>query len=121
MRQQIVYGINGELSANAKPNLVPIDNVNDSVSYKAYIHAISPTVPKTEIASKFFKNLHWYYQFAIVFTAIAFLVTTWVYYAKFIDPSAYVGAVVVIVIAFVFELGASIVEQWSNRDVEELE
>jgi hypothetical protein len=37
------------------------------------------------------------------------------------DSSSYVGAVVVLVIAFVFEFGVAMREEWSRREVEKLE
>jgi hypothetical protein len=121
MRKSIIRDINGLLAENSKPSLVPTDGVDDTISRKAYTHALSVTRSKTEIASEFFRNIDWYYRFAIIFTGIAFSAVTYAYTQNFLDLNAYVGAVVVVVIAFVFEFGISLREEWERREIEEID
>lgn len=121
MTDSIIRDVNGLLIQKAKPNLIPVDEVDDTISFKAYTHALSVTRPKTEIAADFFRNVHWYYKFAMIFTAITFVAISLAYITQHVDSNTYIGAVVVLVIAFVFEFGVALREEWSSREVEELE
>jgi hypothetical protein len=121
MRDSIIRDINGLLTQNEKPNLVLVKDVDDTISVKAYDHALEVTRAKTEIALDFFKKIRRYYLFAIIFTGIALIATSIAYATGFLDSSGYIGSIVVIGIAFVLEFGASLAEEISKRRVEEIE
>jgi len=121
MRNSIIHDINGLLTENAKPNLVLAKEVNDTISVKAYNHALAVTVPKTAIVADFFKRIRRYYLFAMIFTVVVFAAMTLAYVAKVIMLNDYINSAIIVGIALVFELGASLAEEWHSREEEEID
>lgn len=121
MRGSIIRDINGLLAENTKPILVPAKGVDDTVSVRANNYALAVTRPKTAIMADFFKRIRRYYLFAMVFTAIVFAVMTLARVATVITLNDYISSVIIIGIALVFELGASIAEEWRSQQEEEID
>jgi len=121
MRNSIIRDINGLLTENSKPNLVPAKEVNDTISAKANNHALAVTRPKTAIVADFFKRIRRYYLFAMIFTAVVFAAMTVAYVTSVIMLNDYINSIIIVGIALVFELGASLAEEWHSREEEEID
>jgi hypothetical protein len=119
MRNSIVRDINGLLRENNKSNLVPSKDVDDTISVKAYNHTLAVTRAKTAILADFFNRIRRYYLFAMIFTVVIFGAMTLGYMTKVITLNDYINSSIIVGIALVFELGASLAEEWRSREEEE--
>jgi hypothetical protein len=120
-RESLIRDVNGILSDKFEQKLKPTESVDDTISLKAYTHALSITRSKTKIAAEFFKNIHWYYRLALVLTTIAFAIITACWVFEIINFDAYITTIIVIVLALIFEFGISLRQEWLSREIEELE
>jgi hypothetical protein len=121
MRNSIIRDINGLLAENNKPTLSPTEEMDDAISVKAYNHTLAVTRPKTAIVADFFKRIRRYYLFAMIFTIVTFIATTIAWMAKVIGNSDYINSIILIGVALVVELGASLAEEWYRREEEEID
>lgn len=122
MRTSIINDVKERLlKSNPQLNLTQLDAVDDLVSSKAYSHALALTCPKTEITKEFLRNIPRYYLYGIIITLLALVFMIAAFALRFLDISTFVGAVIVLVVALLAELGVSLREELSRQEVEELD
>ena len=102
-------------------SIIPITEINDTISYRAYAHAIKVTNSKIDIVKGFFKNLPKYYKWAIIITILIFVIITVGCYLEYIDFNTYVGVVIVIIITLFIEVGSLVREELLRKNIEELD
>jgi hypothetical protein len=122
MRTSIINDIKERLrKANAQFALTELATIDDTVSFKAYSHALASTCPKTEVTKEFFKKIPRYYLYGIIITVLAITFITGAFILGRLDVNTYIGAIIVPVIALIAELGVSLREELKSEEIEELD
>jgi hypothetical protein len=120
MRNSIINDIKERLMDSKRLTLTPTD-IDDHVSVKARNHALAITRSKIEITREFFQSISRYYLYALIATVIAFLAISIAFAIGLLDSGTYVGAVIVVAVALIFDLGASVRDELSRREIEEID
>ena len=122
MRTSIINDAEMRLNrSKLKLTLTPIENVDDRVSTNAYVHSLAATRSKTEITVEFLRNIPRYYLYAIIITIIAFVGVTIAFASNLMDSNGFVGALVVIVVALIIEIGVPLRDEIVHQKIEEID